>query len=179
LNATAVTTSGNQTYAGAVTLGADTNLTGSNLITTSCSTVAGAGFSMNVTGNDFIGGDITGVNALTVSGTTAMNANVSTTGSQTYTGTMTLGANATLLAPLAGLDGEGQPGVCGLIETRSGPVRVVVALAMGSVRTGVLATQGAHRADLGEGRYCSEPALKRWEAVKKGDPIGLMARIGA
>ena len=88
-------------------------------------------------------------------------------------------ANATLLAPLAGLDGEGQPGVCGLIETRSGPVRVVVALATGSVRTGVLATQGAHRADLGEGRYCSEPALKRWEAVKKGDPIGLMARIGA
>lgn len=88
-------------------------------------------------------------------------------------------ANTTLLAPLAGLDGEGQPGVCGLIETRAGPVRVVVALATGSVRTGVPATQGAHRADVGEGRYCSEAALKRWEAVKKGDPIGLMARIGA
>ena len=88
-------------------------------------------------------------------------------------------ANATLLAPLAGLDDEGQPGVCGLIETRAGPVRVVVALARGSVRTGQPATQGAHRADLGESRYCSDAALKRWEQVKKGDPIGLMARIGA
>lgn len=88
-------------------------------------------------------------------------------------------ANATLLAPLAGLDGEGQPGVCGLIETRAGPVRVVVSLATGSVRTGVPATQGAQRVDLGESRYCNEAALKRWSQVKKGDPIGLMARIGA
>jgi hypothetical protein len=88
-------------------------------------------------------------------------------------------ANATLLAPLAGLDGAGQPGVCGLIETRAGPVRVVVALTSGQVRVGVPAPQGAHRADLGESRYCSETALKRWEQVKKGDPIGLLARIGA
>jgi hypothetical protein len=88
-------------------------------------------------------------------------------------------ANATLLAPLSGLDGEGLPGVCGLIETRAGPVRVVVALATGSVRTGLPAAQGAHRADLGESRYCSEAALKRWDQVKTGDPIGLIARIGA
>ena len=52
-------------------------------------------------------------------------------------------ANTTLLAPLAGLDGEGQPGVCGLIETRAGPVRVVVALATGSVRTGVPALRAS------------------------------------
>jgi hypothetical protein len=87
--------------------------------------------------------------------------------------------NATLLAPLAGLDGEGQPGVCGLMETRAGPVRVVVALASGQVRSGVPAAQGAHRADLGESRYCSETALKRWEQQKQADPIGLLARIGA
>lgn len=87
--------------------------------------------------------------------------------------------NATLLAPLAGLDDEGQPGVCGLIETRAGPVRVVVALAKGRVRTGQPAAQGGHRTDLGETQYCSEAALKRWEQVNKGDPIGLMARIGA
>jgi hypothetical protein len=86
---------------------------------------------------------------------------------------------ATLLAPLAGLDGEGQPGVCGLIETRAGPVRAVVALASGAVRTGVPAVQGAHRVDLGENRYCSAAALKRWEQVKNVDPIGLVARIGA
>ncbi len=85
--------------------------------------------------------------------------------------------DAVLLAPIAGLDGTGQPGVCGLIETRAGPVRVVVALASGLVRTGVPATQGGNRADLGESRYCSEDARKRWEQVKRGDPIGLMARI--
>ncbi|WP_017669349.1 hypothetical protein [Sandarakinorhabdus sp. AAP62] len=87
--------------------------------------------------------------------------------------------NATLLAPLAGLDGDGQPGVCGLIETRAGPVRVVVALASGQVRAGVPATQGGSRVDLGESRFCSETALNRWDQVKKGDPIGLIARIGA
>lgn len=87
--------------------------------------------------------------------------------------------NTALLAPLAGLDGEGQPGVCGLIETRAGPVRVVVALASGAVRFGVPATQGGHRADLGESRYCSDAALQRWDQVKRGDPIGLLARIGA
>ena len=87
-------------------------------------------------------------------------------------------ANAILLAPLSGLDGEGQPGVCGLIETPAGPVRVVVALASGQVRTGRPASSGANRADLGESRYCSDAALKRWSQVKKGDPIGLVARIG-
>ncbi len=87
-------------------------------------------------------------------------------------------ADAILLAPMTGLDGSGQPGVCGLIETRAGPVRVVVALASGLVRTGVPATQGGNRADLGESRYCSEDALKRWDQVKRGDPIGLLARIG-
>jgi hypothetical protein len=87
-------------------------------------------------------------------------------------------ANAILLAPLSGLDGEGQPGVCGLIETPAGPVRVVVALASGQVRTGQPAASGAHRADLGESRFCSDSALERWAQVKKGDPIGLMARIG-
>ena len=84
-----------------------------------------------------------------------------------------------ILAPLAGLDGNGQPGVCGLVETRSGPVRVVVELGTGAVRTGVPAALGGHRADLGESRYCSEAALKRWDQVKRGDPVGLTARIGA
>jgi hypothetical protein len=84
-----------------------------------------------------------------------------------------------ILAPIAGLDGEGRPGVCGLIETPAGPVRVVVELASGGVRTGVPAALGGHRGDLGESRYCSENALKRWEQVKRGDPVGLVARIGA
>jgi hypothetical protein len=88
-------------------------------------------------------------------------------------------ADAILLAPIAGLDPQSLPGVCGLIETRSGPVRVVVGLATGGVRIGVPATQGGHRADLGEARYCSDAARQRWEQVKRVDPVGLMARIGA
>lgn len=87
--------------------------------------------------------------------------------------------NAAVLAPLAGLDSDGKIGVCGLIETRAGPVRVVVALASGDVRIGVPATRGGNRADLGESRYCSPVALQRWEQAKTVDPIGLMARIGA
>ncbi len=87
--------------------------------------------------------------------------------------------DAILLAPIAGLDTESRPGVCGLIETRAGPVRVVVGLATGAVRIGVPATQGGHRADLGESRYCSDAARRRWEQVKRVDPVGLMARIGA
>jgi hypothetical protein len=98
LNATTVTTSGNQTYAGAVTLGANTNITASNLITTANSTIAGGGFSLNVTGNDVIGGAISGVNVLNISGTTSLGANVSTTGSQTYAGAITLAGDAVLAA---------------------------------------------------------------------------------
>jgi hypothetical protein len=87
--------------------------------------------------------------------------------------------DATLLAPIAGLDGEGKPGICGLVETRAGPVRVVVALGSGEVRTGVPAAQGGHRGDLGESRYCSDDARKRWEQVKRVDPVGLVARVEA
>jgi hypothetical protein len=85
---------------------------------------------------------------------------------------------AVLLAPLAGLDVQGHPGICGLIETRAGPVRVVVALADGAVRTGVPAAQGGNRADLGESRFCNEAARTRWEQAQRADPIGLLARIG-
>lgn len=85
---------------------------------------------------------------------------------------------ATLLAPISGLDGEGQPGVCALIETPAGPVRVVVELATGAVRVGKPAAQGGGRLDLGEERWCSEAARKRWDQLRKVDPIGLVARIG-
>lgn len=87
--------------------------------------------------------------------------------------------DGTILAPIAGLDGEGQPGVCGLIETPAGPVRVVVNLAAATVRTGVPAVQGGHRIDLGESRFCSDAARARWEQLKKVDPVGLAARLGA
>lgn len=84
--------------------------------------------------------------------------------------------NALLLGPVMGLDGSSRAGVCGLIETPNGPVRVVVDLAQATVRTGVPAIQGGHRGDLGEARFCSDDARKRWEQVKKVDPVGLLAR---
>jgi hypothetical protein len=84
---------------------------------------------------------------------------------------------ALLLGPVMGLDARSQAGVCGLIETPNGPARVVVDLAAGTVRLGVPATQGGHRDDLGESRFCSEDARTRWEQVKKVDPVGLLARV--
>jgi hypothetical protein len=87
-------------------------------------------------------------------------------------------SGTTLLAPIAGLDSNGQPGVCGLIETRAGPVRAVVELATGAVRTGSPASQGVSRQDLGEARYCDEAARARWDRMKTADPVGLIARLG-
>lgn len=86
-------------------------------------------------------------------------------------------AGATILAPIAGLDDAGKAGVCGLIETPAGPVRIVVSLADRSVRTGVPAAQGGNRMDIGEGRFCSETARARWAQQAKIDPVGLLARI--
>jgi hypothetical protein len=88
-------------------------------------------------------------------------------------------AGTTLLAPIAGLDNQGQPGVCGLIETRAGPVRAVVELATGAVRTGQPAAAGVSRQDLGESRYCDNSARARWDRAKQADPVGLVARLGA
>ena len=98
LNGATVTSSGNQTYAGAVTLGAGTTLTASNVTTTSGSTIAGAANTLNVSGNAYVGGDVSAVSTLNVSGTTRLNANVSTTGNQTYSGAMTVAANTSLAA---------------------------------------------------------------------------------
>lgn len=86
--------------------------------------------------------------------------------------------DGTVLAPIAGLDGAGQVGVCGLIETPAGPVRVVVNLAENTVKLGVPAAQGGNRLDIGESRFCSETARARWEQAKKVDPVGLVAKLG-
>jgi hypothetical protein len=85
--------------------------------------------------------------------------------------------DGTILAPIAGIDDRGRAGVCGLVETPAGPIRVVVDLAGATFRTGVTAAQGGHRLDVGESRFCSDAARRRWEQVKKVDPVGLMARI--
>lgn len=85
--------------------------------------------------------------------------------------------DGTILAPIAGLDGQGLPGVCGLVETPAGPVRIVVSLKERSVRSGLPAARGGHRLDIGETLFCSDTARARWEQQKKIDPVGLMARL--
>ena len=94
-----ITTSGNQTYNGAVTLGNSViAFTGGGTGTSTvrfASTVAGSGAAsaINVVtaGARFDGAVSGNIASVTVEGPSAINANITTTGSQTYTGTVTLG----------------------------------------------------------------------------------------
>ena len=118
-----IVTTGDQTYTGAVTLGADVELTAksaSNELQTVTfnASIDGDSNSLTIEGNAVFGNDVndtvTEVNelvvsgnaefngtvevaSLAVSGTSAINtANITTTGIQTYRGDVTLGANASL-----------------------------------------------------------------------------------
>ena len=98
-----VTTTGNQTYSGPVLLGADDTLSTTNSSVTFSSTVNGP-FALSVaagSGTVSYNGTVGGIAALTSlndtgSGTTDLNANVTTTGNQSYSGPVLLGANDTL-----------------------------------------------------------------------------------
>jgi autotransporter-associated beta strand protein len=90
-----INTSGTQTYRSAVTLGADVTLTASTVNTPS--TLAGSNHALAIVGAANIGGAYTGLSSLSVSGTSTLGANISTTGTQIYTGVVTLsGADRTL-----------------------------------------------------------------------------------
>jgi hypothetical protein len=91
-----VTSSGSQTYSGAVTLsGADRTLTGTVMNTRS--TLDGGGLALTVAGAADIDGDYTNLSNLRVNGTSNIGANVISTGSQTYTGAVTLSGGARTL----------------------------------------------------------------------------------
>ncbi|MEX2360503.1 MAG: hypothetical protein WD803_05420, partial [Gammaproteobacteria bacterium] len=91
-----VTSTGTQTYTGATTLsGGNRTLTGSTV--NFGSTLAGGTNSLTITGNLDLDGAATGLTSLAVSGTSNLGANVTSTGTQTYTGATTLsGGNRTL-----------------------------------------------------------------------------------
>jgi len=95
-----IATTGDQTYAGAVVLGADTTLTGA--VITANTAVDGATTgqqSLDVVGDVVFAGDVGSAGtlaALTVSGTTLLNGDVSTAGIQNYGGGVTLANNAVL-----------------------------------------------------------------------------------
>jgi len=98
LDGGAITTSGTQTYIGAVVLGADTTLTGSTM--TFNGTVDGA-YALSILGGALFGpavGSVTPLTSLSVSGSSGFYGGpVTTTGTQTYTGGVTLGADTGLI----------------------------------------------------------------------------------
>ncbi|MDE1149842.1 MAG: SapC family protein [Azospirillaceae bacterium] len=98
----AVTTTGDQTYAGAVTLGADTTLTstgGTITLAAGADGTTAGGQSLIIVGNTALTGAFggtTALNALSVTGTAALNGGVTTAASQTYLGAVTLAGDTTL-----------------------------------------------------------------------------------
>lgn len=101
INGGSIRTTGTQSFANAVTLGADATLTASSV--TFLGTVAGGTHGLTISGNavfgDAAGDTVTGLTTLAVSGTTAINSGtVSGSGNQTYTGAVTLGTNVTITA---------------------------------------------------------------------------------
>jgi hypothetical protein len=88
-----VTTTGNtQTYNGNVTLDANVTLVGSTI---TLGAITGGNNSLTITGNAEFNDIGSGINALSVSGTASINANITTTGTQQY-GAVTLGGTGTL-----------------------------------------------------------------------------------
>ena len=95
----AVTSTGTQTYLGAVTLGENTALTASAV--TFNNTVAGGTKSLTITGNADFDDTVSGLDSLNVSGTTQMDGGaVSSTGTQTYQGAVTQSMDTTLTGSL-------------------------------------------------------------------------------
>ncbi|WP_396189587.1 beta strand repeat-containing protein, partial [Flavobacterium sp.] len=93
-----ITTSGTQTYTGAVSLATgDIELTGTSA--TFNSTVAGGANALTITGNAVFNGSLSNVTDLSVSGTTTINAaSVATSGTQAYTGAVTVSTGTTVTA---------------------------------------------------------------------------------
>jgi fibronectin-binding autotransporter adhesin len=97
LNTSNIITSGSQIYNNAVTLGTIAkSLTSSAGAINFNSTLSGA-FGLTLSGNMGVqfGGAVTTLTSLDVTGATAVNANITTTGTQTYHSPVTLGANST------------------------------------------------------------------------------------
>ncbi|OXL14322.1 beta strand repeat-containing protein, partial [Polynucleobacter cosmopolitanus] len=95
INGGLVKTTGTQTYRESMTLGDDTILDGSIINTRK--SINGSDFSLTITGHADIDGVITGVMNFSVSGDSNIGANITTTGTQIYTGPVTLSGGARTL----------------------------------------------------------------------------------
>jgi len=100
-----ITTAGTQTYNSTVTLGASNiALTGTSMNFTNG--VSGTGDSLTVNGNAIFAGSSSSLGTLSVTGTTELDADVTTSGTQTYTGNVSLpNNNVTLTGTSISLNG--------------------------------------------------------------------------
>jgi len=85
-----ISTTGNQTYTGAVILGGTVGTKTLTGATVTLGTITGNTNSLTITGNGVLNGG-NDIDNLSVSGTATINADITTTGTQTYTGAVTLG----------------------------------------------------------------------------------------
>ncbi len=136
LNGGTVTTSGTQTYTGAVTLGSTAALTGSTV--SFANTIAGGSNSLGVTGNAEFNGAVSGLSTLGVTGTTLLNTSaVTTSGAQTYGGKVTLGQDTALASTASGqiaLNGGATSNKALAINT-SGVTQLGGGISVGSIAT--------------------------------------------
>jgi len=107
-----ITTAGDQTYTKKVTLGGDVTLT-STAGSVTLGAITGNSKSLTITGIGVLNGG-SGINELTVSGTTVINKDIAATGAQTYTKEVTLGGDVTLTSTagsvtLGAITGNGNP----------------------------------------------------------------------
>ncbi len=108
LNTTSITTSGGQSYGGTTTLGADITLTSTGAGAIALGNVNGAfSLTVNTAGSTTFNGAVVGLASVTTDapGTTSIDANVTTTGGQSYNDAVTLGASVTLTAQVAAING--------------------------------------------------------------------------
>ncbi|MCL1927856.1 MAG: hypothetical protein FWG07_03560 [Treponema sp.] len=89
---TDITTTGNQTYTGAVTLGTNVTLEG---LTVTMGAITGGGYDLMIDGAGVLNGG-SGLGILQVTGTSTINADITTSGNQIYNGSVTLGDDVVL-----------------------------------------------------------------------------------
>jgi len=167
LNGGGVTTTGSQTYGGAATLGADATLSGSTIFFDS--TLDGA-HALTVTGNAMFDGTVgatTKLTSLSVSGTSALDGGgITTTGTQTYSGATTLGADTTLKSSSAVTFGSTLDGAHSLTVNAAGTTSFNGAVGFGAALTS-LTTDAAGTTQLNGG------AVRTTGAQSYGDPVTL------
>ena len=176
-----VTTTGTQTYNGALTLGVDTTLSSSGAGANgniSFQTVDGAqNLTVNTAGTTTFGGAVGNNQALTslttdAAGTTALNGGtVTTTGGQTYNDSVTLGANTTLNGTTLNFSGAVSGGGNNLTLNNSG------AATLGGTLSGVNALAASGSGDLTVNNTISSGSLNDGEATALNG--GTVTTVGA